>query len=578
MYTQWKQRLYAFLLRRVLGPYLSAASLKKLHESIEVSLQEGKFALKDVDLNAGYLTALFAKRGHAATVARRARIRKLEIHLTLEETHHESATSASGKQKPTSTVAWRAMQLGRGADADHGVKIIAHIEIEGFDIELEPGNDHVTPTYSGPPRPNPTAAPASVKTSSTTAGMIASYVDAAMCSLQLSLQIKDLCVKLCSTTSRKSTPLNEWVELSLATARYHDVDDQVNEPGAADLRTTTSYKTVLHKAIDFSGIAFRTGKEAERSGNEGDESSPSAKTCVIAKTEGSGNVSLRVIEYFGSGSSVSSECDMLTPPRVQQDLEVSLNQRLNFSVDHESLQCLVAVSSSFLERKVGSNTMELAAAIDSSSSISEQTSASDNGDGDTLDTDDADWNAMAGIVKQYAEARMLAERNEVRGGILLPSKAFEDGMNDEDSTSFDAFFDANDHSFSLYKSRLEQSIMASHTEDEETSDFVHTKVRFHLQQCGAKVTFPRSSDDSTKSRLRVADEYVLITLGDISISSSLSHTVTDLSLDLVHCEIEDSMRDRSITASQRDFPPPLEIGNVLRFVKVSCVSNSDDSR
>ena len=65
VYTQWKQRLYAFLLRRVLGPYLSAGSLQQLHESIEVSFQEGKFILKDVDLNAAYLTEILSKRGES---------------------------------------------------------------------------------------------------------------------------------------------------------------------------------------------------------------------------------------------------------------------------------------------------------------------------------------------------------------------------------------------------------------------------------------------------------------------------------------------------------------------------------
>eukprot|EP00957_Ditylum_brightwellii_P090413 6885213-Ditylum_brightwellii.AAC.1 len=58
MLTQWKQRLYAFLLRRILGPYLTPSSNSKLHQSIEVALNEGSFVLKDVDLDPAYLTSL----------------------------------------------------------------------------------------------------------------------------------------------------------------------------------------------------------------------------------------------------------------------------------------------------------------------------------------------------------------------------------------------------------------------------------------------------------------------------------------------------------------------------------------
>ena len=53
---QWKQRLYAFLLRRILGPFLDDESSKILHDSIDFSLQEGRFVLKDVSLNSEFLT------------------------------------------------------------------------------------------------------------------------------------------------------------------------------------------------------------------------------------------------------------------------------------------------------------------------------------------------------------------------------------------------------------------------------------------------------------------------------------------------------------------------------------------
>jgi hypothetical protein len=231
------------------------------------------------------------------------------------------------------------------------------------------------------------------------------------------------------------------------------------------------------------------------------------------------------------------------------------------------------VAGSFLENKCDLVASESSSLIEASSHLDGQSNVLERCDEDA-DDDSKDLRAMAGIMKQYAEARHLAERNEMRGGVLIPSTAFRDSATDDYSVTFDAFFDANDHSFSLYQSRLEQSIIASDVADNDTADFVHTKVRFHLQQCGVKVVFPNlddgklSQDVAKTSKQRVADEYILLTLGDVSLTSSLSHKITDISLDIVHFEIEDSLRDTSMKTQPRDFAPPLEIENVLRFVKV----------
>jgi hypothetical protein len=463
------------------------------------------------------------------------------------------------------------MQLGRGSEASSKVKLMAHVEMDGLDIELEPiepGHDFTPP---------PEAPPANER--SATAGMISSYVDAALSSLRLSLRMKDVRVKL-GSSMRDSLP-NQWVELHLATARYHDIDDDRSASNAYE-RQQTSYSTVIHKMVDFAGIILRTGTEAEElkveaSVSSGEETA-SPRTSIIAKTEGNGQISLRVIEYATStppmSEKMSSETSSAKTPRIQQDLEITLNQRLNFSTDRASLESLIVVAGDFLANKCNSNASESSSLKEASSHLNSLRKAVERCDED-VDDDSEDLLTMAGIMKQYAEARHLAERNEMRGGILIPSTAFRDSAADDYSVTLDAFFDANDHSFSLYQSRLEQSIIASDVADHDTADFVHTKVRFHLQQCGIKVAFPNLDDgnlsrDVTKpSTQRVADEYILLTLGDVSLTSSLSQKLTDISLDVVHFEIEDSLRNRSMKTQPRDFDPPLEIENVLRFVMVS---------
>jgi autophagy-related protein 2 len=526
-----------------------------LHESIEVSFQEGRFILKDVNLNAAYLTEILSKRGESrvsvATV-KRARIRILQINLTLEETTtHEKGAQG---EKARSSVAWRAMKLGQGTDASGGgVRLLAHAEIEGFDIEFEPGRELLRP----PPAPSPKLDTPS-RSDSSSAGVIASYVEAAMSSLRLSVQVKDLRVKLCTSPSESS--LCQYVDLQLARAQYHDVDD-----GSASPRQKSSYRTALHKAVDFSGITFRTGERPvpseEASCDVADKEK--ALSSVIARTEGSGQVSLRIIEYGRAESSVSDVSEVTESsenevPRIQQDVEISLNQRLNFSVNKESIQSILAVAESFLHRNT---------------ELSDQFNHDDLGPSDinvvgkavvepAANDEKEDLDAVAGILKQYAEARQAAERNEIRGGILIPSTAYCNSGDDGDgSVSFDAFFDANDHSFSLYQSKLEQSMLVSAAIANDQKDFVHTKLRFHLQQCGIKVVFPPSDKNSTDSKRwhRPDDEYLLLTLGDISATSSLSHLVADISLNIVHLELEDAFRDRLANVT--------EIGNVLRFDK-----------
>ena len=563
VYAKWTQRLYAFLLRRVVGPYLSAPSLKKLHETIDFSVQEGKYTLNDVELNATYLTQLLSKRGDSrvstATI-RRARIRKLQINLTLKEEQSEEGAN-------TSSVAWRAMQLGRTATATSsvaGVILVAYVEIEGIDIELGPERTFTPPSPEAP----------STNETSTAVSMISSYVDAAMSSLRLSLQIKDLRIKLCS--ARRDLSPTQWVELHLASAKYHDVDDR----GSVG-QQQSSYRTALHKAIDFAGITFQTGEQThaiiqhDDASGDTEAKDPTTRKSIIAKTEGSGQVSLRAIEYFSSASAMSSseadseaeECEI---PRIQQDLEVTLNQRLNFSLDHTSLQSIMEVANSFLEEAGGLESVPShSQQVVDASPLEKKTS-------EDADLVEEDMQTMTGIMRQYAEARQLAERNEVRGGVLIPSTAFMNGAaNDDDSMTFDAFFDANDHSFSMYQSRLEQSIMMSNAAEDGDADFVHTKVKFHLQQCGIKIVFLHPKEDLSgqtehkRTSHRTSDEYLLLTLEDINITSSLSQKVSDISVSVVHLGIEDSVREGLTDTTRRGAALTRDIGHVLRFVEVS---------
>ena len=127
----WKQRLYAFLLRRVLGPLLDASSAQKLHDSIDVSLQEGKFVLKNISLDAAYLTEKLSESCPGLRV-RSGRIDRLEINLRLRENYQNDDST-----RTQSSLAWRAMKLGSMNESLPAVSLIAESKIDGIFIELE---------------------------------------------------------------------------------------------------------------------------------------------------------------------------------------------------------------------------------------------------------------------------------------------------------------------------------------------------------------------------------------------------------------------------------------------------------
>jgi hypothetical protein len=241
---QWKQRLYAFLLRRVLGPFLDASEATKLHDSIAFSLQEGTFALKDISLDAAYLTEILAAKGSGISI-RRAKIERLEIMLTLRENSHDKN---QGEDAPQSSLAWRAMKLGTTSESLPAVSLIAEIKLHGLDLELEP-SDWRRQRPAQVVDDTATSEPTSKPTSKSTIG---SYVDAALSSLQqLNLKLTNIDIKLCHREPRRSC--ETWVSVRLSSVTYKDLDVNVNND-------SSSYKTVLNKSLDFSEITIQAGE------------------------------------------------------------------------------------------------------------------------------------------------------------------------------------------------------------------------------------------------------------------------------------------------------------------------------
>ena len=531
---QWKQRLYAFLLRRVLGPLLDASANQQLHDSIEFSLQEGKFVLRDVSLNADHLSERLATNGSVILI-RKATVQRLEISLSLRENFPSSTTSTSST--PQSSLAWRAMKLGGGTTSESSlpaVSLVADIHVHGLELELVPVET------SGGPQPerrqqSTTSSAATEANPGTTKSTIGSYVDAALASLSLTLKLSNIHVKLCSKNdAQKET----WVAVRLTSITYKDL---------APTNASSVCRTVLNKTIELSDVTILAGEEG--GGSTG--------STVVAMAQGSGRLFFRMMEY--------SSPTLGKAPGSSQDIEVNLNHQFNFSLDQSSLRYLQCVANSFMvndgqEQPDQAVKKHMMAAQNSLSHLKTAWIDDEEADREDLKT-------LTGIMKQYREAYHLAENNQLRGGILVPSHAYIDDLDaleEDEAMTFDVFFDANDQSFYNAASVLKESVLMREDESGD-GDSIQTKIRLHILSSCIKVNF---SDPTQRLQSnRPSQEYVLLSMDDLNVSLSSSRRRSELTASVAHFEIEDAQLDPLSRPGQS--LGAIDIGTVLSYVSVS---------
>ena len=559
----WKQRLYAFLLRRVLGPYLAEESLQSMHESLNVSLTDGRFLLNNVSLNAAYLTEKTGIRVVQAT------IRRLQIQMQLRESSQSTGLSANATETAGyTTMAWRAMQLGSSST----VSLVATVQVAGIAIVLGPGlvpkptsnddtEEDVTRVNGTTENPKPTAKQSTglKDPPGKSSGMIASYVDAALASLKLSLSLRDVKVRVLSRHVDEGKATNDgttiskrhYVELRLASVNYRDslmsptdtAGNRLpeNEPlQNQEQQQQRRQQQSMQKRLDFGGVFVETGDMATCSVNdngnnqdgnddkplvEGAESDKVQKT-LVGRLSAGGEVVWMVSHHPVQPVNVDNRTiesdanDTTNNYSVQQDIEVRIHPQLQVSVDHESIQRVLVVAESFqvqddLETELEPPPVTLVA-ID--------------------ENDEQDVKVVRGIMEQYLEARHLAEQNQLRGGLLLPANEGTYG-NEDDSMSFDAFFDANDQSFANYKSVLEESLVMSRTGSigGGETERIQTQIKLHLGECSLKLSFlPENHIRQPQT------DYILCSFGDLNTVTSVSSSGSAVSASVGHWEIEAS--------------------------------------
>jgi hypothetical protein len=164
-------------------------------------------------------------------------------------------------------------------------------------------------------------------------------------------------------------------------------------------------------------------------------------------------------------------------------------------------------------------------------------------------------------MKQYQIARLLAERKEIRGGILVPCI----NPSVSDRLTFDTFFDANEFNVSKYSSYLKESLcLGSDTNKSAPDDWVHARVHIRLDHGNCKLSF--SSDNTTQ-----LGEYILLSFSDLDIQAAAMREQTEYSVRLHHCEIEDACCTDTAADCRNE-----EVGSLLRFCADEATQLSDE--
>ena len=332
---QWKQSLYAFLLRRFLGPLLTNESKEQLSSCIELSFHEGRFLLHNISLEPTYLTSLI-KNTTGNFWIEKSFVQKLTIHLSIQSLHNgpnDTSDKADESRSSTLSTMRRIMQLRRRGES---MSLFASIEMDGLEIVVSPLGPQ---TNNGN---NETIDPASrreenaetKKDTSSGSGYLSSLVDSALASLRLCVTINDANVRLLEKLS-EFRKRRSWIDVTIASISYRDLTPAPSsknqyENNQFDEKRQTGIKTeVLQKVIQISGLSIVSSLSSRN---------PIPKP-ILAFSDGT-----TTIHFHAYADEIKR-----TNVTLYNEIIISCNQRMTINLEDKKIQLLQSISQSFQE-------------------------------------------------------------------------------------------------------------------------------------------------------------------------------------------------------------------------------------
>ncbi len=623
----WKDRFYAFLLRRALGPFLTPQSAIDLHRSIDtIDWSTGKLSLVDLRLDPVFLTsAIHQKRrgtcsdsdgnsgkdgganspGAANNIAvYEAYIGRCVIHLSLYNNidQRRNGVASSTARKATSLLLQRMFGTINNDAANNGesnpAALKVHIEIEGLHIVLAPGENpeshseteclHQMNGLLAPSTPDED------QDASTATGFFSKLFNSAMKSLRLSIDISDVNIRLFSqhynnspgsieaTLEEDGISENErasWVGLRIASAKYYDLKERNmgetldfglvgnshklvgNHPNnktadVEDKDCSTKDILVISKALDWAGIDVNSG---ETIFGVAVNLYPSKLNTPILQSC-NGELRFRIFEKWSRSTSLKKSSFL----SARQDIDVSLGQQMSVEFNLSTMARCITIA-----KAITTPIEDDAKFVDACDENyigrirrNDSTPESDVSKNHIL-SDEFSKDAYDKIMKQYVEERHLSRTRELRGGLLVPS--FDDinksNLLDQEGISFDAFFDANDHSFSYYSAIVNDKILKGREEECRESDrCVTSRIGLSLAECTVKACIgsppPKDTFYTILDDQQYQSDFILFSVGDIEVVAISSIRGSKLNCYVSHFDIECRMKNGETSINE----------HILRFL------------
>ncbi len=387
------------IIRRILGPYLSPTSKQNLQKTLDISLRQGRFIFQSLELDGQVLTdklkdSLLNHDDNNKNNSQKYEIRiqtvfiqELSISLFLE---YEDDDDDEYGYDP---YAYTGISGGGGYSSNNGAKLVAKVELNGVNVQLEIeafeksdvdglmntdesiGTDVSETATTATATTNHTKDDSDATMATATAmpiskGFLQSYVQAALDSLKLTLDIQDLSIQISSPSSSSSS---SWIMLHLKSLSYKDSilppppaastsisiskeNDKDTEYNLYEHKqhtssvTTIKSKVILGKEICLDTLLIQIGRDSTINKNHDNDTIPSFQK----------NSSLHIMRYNGMATVIatimSNKTRTVTDPissiehnnesnivfldNMERHLEIALDDNLYIDITPMQVQIL----------------------------------------------------------------------------------------------------------------------------------------------------------------------------------------------------------------------------------------------
>lgn len=522
--SQWQSRVYTFLFRRILGPFLTPQSQKSLHKSLSVSLRAGNFELLNVEFD-GKAIASKLNLGNDVWIEK-IHVKRMAVSLSLLY-FNESGEVVENYE-------------------DGSARLTASVSLDGVDVQIRPSGVNSSNSHDSNDchqadekvkvQVNSSKSTSDdAKNSSSSVGKmstIRSYVQAAIETLKLSLDINDISIRIASHD-------NAWVSLNVATVSYRDEKDRC---------TYTTYEQnqnpmpmhqptkILKKELNIDTITLTVGEHTHTERGEYSEE--------VVRSEGVSVV--RITDEFNGKVGIGRSLELIIEPELVLNASVDTLQRI-YRVAMDMTRTSTSKSTSELERtrnglRIEGNDAQGERMVEDGSGHSSERDFDDtgrdysNGLLANIIQKQGDEHYMDNLSKRKSQVvnnRVLSmneegDLNTVNDLVIERNMAQTSGQDTDDlEPDLDDFFDSNDEDISHYRSALEASITSDGNTTNVTSTSLHVNVRkvsMHLHLYDG--VSPSVTNDQTP------DDTVVLTMECFDLSSTRKNSKQSIAMEL----------------------------------------------